>query len=66
MNKREGGEKLETLADKMLDYRAKHDLSQGELADLCHVTKQTIWAIENKAQRPTKLTERKILNIVED
>lgn len=57
---------MDELRNKMLDYRAKHNLSQGELASRCNVTKQTIWAVENGIQKPSKLTERKILNIVEE
>lgn len=56
---------MDDLKDKMLDYRARHDLSQGELAEMCHVTKQTIWAVENGIQTPSKLTERKIRNVVD-
>lgn len=56
---------MDDLKDKMLDYRAKHDLSQGELAELCHLNKQTIWAVEKGIQTPSKLTERKIRNVVD-
>lgn len=56
---------MDDLKEKMLDFRARHDLSQGELADMCHVTKQTIWAVENGIQTPSKVTERKIRNIVD-
>lgn len=57
---------MENLRDKMLDYRARHSISQGKLAELCHVTKQTIWAVENGIQKPSKLTERKIRNVLEE
>lgn len=57
---------MDDLRDKMLDFRARHDLSQEELAEKCHVTKQTIWAVEKGIQTPSKLTERKIRNVVEE
>ena len=55
-----------TLKDKMLDYRASNNLSQTELAERCGVSLQTIWSIENGKQKPNRLTERKIKNIIGD
>lgn len=57
--------KNEELIDKILDYRAKYDLSQIEFAKLCKVTTQTISNIECGRQNPTKFTLRKILNVIE-
>ena len=56
---------LDVLRQKMLDYRAKHNLSQVKLAEMCKVTPQTICNIENGIQEPSKLTKQKILNIIE-
>ena len=56
---------LDILRKKMLDYRARHNISQLRLAELCNVTQQTICNIENGIQSPSKLTKQKILNIIE-
>ena len=53
------------LAEAIVRYRARHDLNQEEFANLCKVTKQTIWAIENGRASITKLTRAKILNVLE-
>lgn len=60
------GKELDVLREKMLDYRARHDVSQVRLAELCKVTPQTICNIENGVQEPSKLTKQKILNIIEE
>lgn len=64
-NKLKGGEKMNNLSEKIISYRAKHDLSQIEFADLCKVTAQTISNIERGVQDPSKLTLAKILNIID-
>lgn len=56
---------MENLADKMLSYRAKNDLSQAEFAKMCKLTVQTICNVENGVQKPSKLTRQKILNIIQ-
>ena len=53
------------LIEKMLDYRARHNLSQVKFAELCGVSQQTICNVENGVQEPSKLTKRKILNLIE-
>lgn len=53
------------LMAKMLDYRAKNNMSQYKLAELCKLTPQTICNIENGTQSPSKLTRQKILNLIE-
>ena len=60
------GKELDILREKILNYRAKHDISQYKFAELCKVTPQTICNIENGIQEPSKLTKQKILNIVEE
>lgn len=55
---------MEDLRDLMLEYRAKHDISQSELAKKCNVSLQTICAIENGKQKPHKKTETKIKLII--
>ena len=56
---------LDVLRQKMLDYRARHNISQYKLAELCKLTPQTICNIENGTQSPSKLTYQKILNLIE-
>lgn len=53
------------ISNKILNFRAMHNLSQLEMAKLCKLTVQTICNIENGVQNPSKLTAQKILNVVE-
>lgn len=55
---------MNNLRDLMLEYRAKNDLSQSDLAKQCKVSLQTICAIENGKQKPHKKTETKIRLII--
>lgn len=55
-----------TLSEKMLLYRAKHNINQEELARRCNLTKQTICLIETEQQTPTKRTELKIRLVVDE
>lgn len=52
------------LADRLVLYRAKHRLSQKELAEKCGVSAQTIHSIESGYQKPSKVTLAKILMVV--
>lgn len=54
-----------TLSEKMMWYRAEHGLSQQELADLCGLSKMTICQIEKGNQIPSKITQMKIMLIIE-
>lgn len=65
-----GGDRLNTefrdLPELMVRYRAKHNLTQDELARRCNLTKATVNAIEaGKRAGITKLTRAKILNAIE-
>ena len=55
-----------SLAEKMLVFRAKHRISQVELAKMCGLSMQTISAIETEQQTPRKTTEMQILEVIED
>jgi DNA-binding XRE family transcriptional regulator len=55
---------LDVLREKMLDYRARHNISQVRFAELCQLTPQTVCNIENGIQEPSKLTKQKILNLI--
>lgn len=54
------------LKDKMIRFRAKHNLSQDALAGKAGVSKQTIYMIETGQQNPSRLTEQKILLAMEE
>jgi DNA-binding XRE family transcriptional regulator len=53
------------IKEQMVMYRAKHGLSQERLAELCGLTKATVWNIESGRSNPTKLTIAKIKNVIE-
>ena len=53
------------LADKMVLYRARHNLNQEKLAQLCGLSLQTINSVEKGTQKPSRLTEQKIRLVVE-
>lgn len=53
------------IADKILNYRIEHNMSQVMLAQKCGVTNQTINNIENGRQTPSKLTLGKILKVID-
>ncbi|NGP46461.1 helix-turn-helix transcriptional regulator [Bacillaceae bacterium SIJ1] len=41
------------MENRIKEYREKNGISQGKLADLCHVSRQTINAIENNKYDPS-------------
>ena len=55
-----------TLMEMMVRYRAKHDMTQKELADECKVSVVTVNAVERGLQTPSALTEAKIRLVVEE
>ena len=55
-----------TLQELMVQYRAKHGLSQEKLAKLCNLSLQTVNSVENGLQNPSRLTEQKIRLVVEE
>lgn len=57
---------MNDLADKILSYRAKENMSQKDFAEKCNLTVQTICNIERGIQKPSRLTERKILIAIEE
>ena len=48
------------LSEDMIQYRARHNLSQAKFGELCGVSVMTINFVERGLQNPTKLTEAKI------
>ena len=55
---------METFADKIIVYRAKHRLTQKQFADLCGISIQTVNNIENEIVEPTKTTVAKIMLVI--
>lgn len=55
---------IPSLSDAMIRYRAAEDISQRELARRCGLSIQTINAVENGIQSPSKLTRAKIEKVV--
>ena len=53
-----------TLQERMVLYRAKNRITQGELAARCGVTKQTINSVEQGKQEPSRVTLAKIELVV--
>lgn len=49
-----------SLGDRILEYRARHGLSQEEFANLVQMNVMTINAIENGKRKPLKTTAKKI------
>jgi len=41
------------MENRIKEYREKKNISQGRLAELCNVSRQTINAIENKKYNPS-------------
>lgn len=54
-----------TLGEQILTWRAEHDCSQRKLAEITGLAPQTIYAIENNLQTPSKTTQIKIRNVIE-
>lgn len=54
-----------TLQEKMIRYRAMHNISQEEFARRCGLSKQTVYAVENSIQEPSKITKEKIIILLE-
>lgn len=57
---------MKTLAERILEYRAKHNISAKEFAEKCKLSLQTIYSIENGVQTPSKITRLKIENVLKD
>lgn len=51
---------MNKLPDRILEYRARQNLSQAAFAKRVGVSVQTINSIENGSQEPGKLTKAKI------
>lgn len=54
-----------TLAEEMVQYRARHKLSQTKFGELCGVSVMTINFIEREIQKPSALTRAKIRMVLD-
>ena len=57
---------MKTLAERILEYRAKHNISAREFAKMCKLSLQTIYSIENGVQTPSKITRLKIEKVLKE
>lgn len=48
------------IGSRLVEYRAKHRLSQAEMAQKCGVSTQTISLVERGAQKPNRVTLAKL------
>ena len=61
-----GGEQVSDIGQRMVEYRAKHNISQEEFAIKAHVCLMTVNHVENGKREPTKLTRAKIEQIIKE
>ena len=54
------------LSDEMVRYRARHNLSQAKMSELCKVSVMTINFVERGLQNPTARTEAKIRMVLDE
>ena len=52
------------LANRMVRYRAKENISMKEMARRCNLTMQTIHNIETGIQEPSRVTREKIIMVI--
>lgn len=57
-------ENSKDIQKRILEYRAKENISLTEMAKRCNVSTQTICNVENGIQSPSKLTTQKILSVI--
>ncbi len=55
-----------TLSERMVLYRAKHNLSQRAFAGKVGLSLQTVNSIETGQQSPSRVTEAKINLLIEE
>lgn len=55
---------MDDFKDRVFLFRAKNRITQRDLAKMCGVSVQTIWAVENGHQDPSKMTRTKIEMVI--
>ena len=51
---------MDELANRMLEYRAKHNISREKFAAKANISLQTAQNVERGLQKPSALTRQKI------
>ena len=54
------------LGERIIEYRARHNLSQEDFANMVQVNVMTISAIENDKRKPLRKTAKKIEMIMKE
>lgn len=54
------------LNERIIRYRAKHRITQKQMAELCGISLQTLCYVETKQQTPGKMTQTKIELVLEE
>ena len=57
---------MSDIGQRIIAYRAKHDMSQEDFAIKAHVCLMTVNYVENGKREPTKLTRAKIEQIMRE
>lgn len=57
---------MKTLGERVIEYRARHNISQEDFANLAKVNVMTINSVENEKRKQTRLTERKIELVLQE
>jgi DNA-binding XRE family transcriptional regulator len=55
----------EKMIDLIVDYRVRNNLTMRQMAELCGITYNTLFNIENGKYKTQRTTIRKILNVIE-
>lgn len=55
-----------TLGQRILQYRARHNISQEDFANRAQVNVMTINSVENEKRNCTRLTQTKIENVLKE
>ena len=63
--KKEQTLEVQELADAVVNYRARHNMSMQAFADMCGVCWQTIWNLETNNYQPQRTTQAKIKMVLE-
>jgi len=55
-----------SLGERIIEFRAKHNMSQEDFANLVQVNVMTVSAIENGRRQPLRKTAKKIEMIIKE
>lgn len=57
---------MQNLSNKLIDFRARYNLTQSEVAKMCGISTKTLLMIENGNHVPKPVTARKIEILIEE